>query len=329
MVKGRRIFYVSASQRDLFVSGFSQCARGMRAFAYNAEEEFEIQGVEFMFGMRWAIVFIAVGMLVFSGAQAAKFGGGKSFGYKKPIQYRALDQKKPVQQSGKQAQTGAAASGAAAGKAGLLGGLLAGGLLAALFFGGAFEGMTAADWLVLLLIAGGLFWFFRRRQRAALAPAAATVQKVSHSMRHTPLQIGSGVADTETEAVEKEANALPAPPAWFDEHALTASLEENFKAVQQAWDAGDVETLQSYCTEACFEQIRDAIRPGEHQTEIEQVTAQIIDWDYDADQFVVSVRFSGFVRENGASSRGFTEVWHLVRPVDGQDRWRIAGVQQV
>ena len=43
----------------------------------------------------------------------------------------------------------------------------------------------------------------------------------------------------------------------------------------------------------------------------------------------VSVRFRGQVREEaGAEPVGFDEVWHLVKP-NGQDGWRLAGIQQM
>ncbi len=276
------------------------------------------------------VSFLLLLMMSVSSAYAAKFGGGKSFGFKKPIQYRALNQKPAPNQKAAPTSKPQPAAGKQRNWGGILGGLLAGGLLAALFFGGAFEGMTPGDWLVLLLIAGGVWWFLRRRARVP-QPALATEQATPQARAgFEDLKIGGKVADIDqADNAASETDELPPPPPWFEVGAFESTLVANFKAVQQAWDAGDVETLRSFCSDACFEAIRDEIRPGTHQTEIEQVTAQVIDWDYVDDQFVVSVRFSGFARENDAPARGFTEVWHLAKPVDGQGRWKIIGVQQL
>jgi len=42
------------------------------------------------------------------------------------------------------------------------------------------------------------------------------------------------------------------------------------------------------------------------------------------------VRFHGQLREeNDVAPTNFDEVWHLVKPVDGNRGWMIAGIQQV
>jgi len=44
---------------------------------------------------------------------------------------------------------------------------------------------------------------------------------------------------------------------------------------------------------------------------------------------IASVRFSGQLREEAnAAPEAFSEVWHLVKPVDGSRGWNVAGIQQ-
>jgi predicted lipid-binding transport protein (Tim44 family) len=223
---------------------------------------------------------------------------------------------------------------------GLLGGLLAGGLLAALFMGGAFDGITPGDILVLLLI-GGAIWFFLRRRRPQPAVAgggygdeATPALREEHGAQQRGglsdgIRIGGNVGGSGVKENSIGGETLPPPPPWFDVSSFEQGAVENFLAVQKAWDAGDVETLKAYCDPGCFEAIADQIRAGENRTDVEQVTAQVIDWDYDNDRFVVSVRFSGLVSENGGPAHGFTEVWHVAKPADGSGDWKIIGVQQL
>ena len=303
-------------------------------------------------------------MVMAMNAQAAKFGKGKSFGYQKPIQYRALQQK-PADASRKterdaSAQTARQAGSAPAAAAkpggpavnsaqngrkgmmgGLLGGLLAGGLLAALFFGGAFDGLAPMDWLLILLMIGGLvFWLRRRAARAQSSVMAGGSGAAMAAMSDTPgTQPASGTAGASLQVETPDitpppfggsgAAELPDPPVWFDADEAKRSAEKLFYRVQQAWDRGDAELLSDICERTCFEAVKEQIQPGVHQTEIEFVNPEIIDWDYVDDRFVMSVRFNGFARENGGESHGFTEVWHLARPVTGIGPWKILGVQQL
>ena len=43
-----------------------------------------------------------------------------------------------------------------------------------------------------------------------------------------------------------------------------------------------------------------------------------------------SVRFSGLIREDGASEpQPFAEIWHLEKPMRGSTGWLVSGIQQV
>ena len=64
------------------------------------------------------------------------------------------------------------------------------------------------------------------------------------------------------------------------------------------------------------------------KTEPVGVTAQVIDVVTENGMYVVSVRFSGQVRENGVLNP-LNEVWHLEKPVSGSSGWRVSGIQQV
>ena len=49
----------------------------------------------------------------------------------------------------------------------------------------------------------------------------------------------------------------------------------------------------------------------------------------EADRYVVSVRFTGSIREQqGAVPEDLDEVWHLAKARSGAGGWVIAGIQQ-
>jgi predicted lipid-binding transport protein (Tim44 family) len=55
----------------------------------------------------------------------------------------------------------------------------------------------------------------------------------------------------------------------------------------------------------------------------------VLDVATEGDQYVVSVRFTGLIREEaGAEPEPFKEIWNLEKPVTGRSGWLIAGIQQ-
>jgi predicted lipid-binding transport protein (Tim44 family) len=55
----------------------------------------------------------------------------------------------------------------------------------------------------------------------------------------------------------------------------------------------------------------------------------VLDVTSEAGLYVVSVRFSGLIRdEPGADAQPFSEVWHLEKPVNGRSGWLVSGIQQ-
>ena len=59
-------------------------------------------------------------------------------------------------------------------------------------------------------------------------------------------------------------------------------------------------------------------------------TGQAVDFARESDRDIVSVRYSGLIREEaGRDATAFDEIWHLVREHARSDgSWLIAGIQQ-
>ncbi|OZA74239.1 MAG: hypothetical protein B7X74_02905, partial [Thiotrichales bacterium 39-47-5] len=238
--------------------------------------------------------------------------------------------------------TGTAAGAAA--KPSMMGplmGLAAGGLLAAAFMGGAFEGISAMDIILLLLIAGGVIFFLRRRAQQAKGavampmPATATPMPNQQYRQAEPMnttgsagiQIGSHVGNSVGMAAMMGSNY----PTWFDEAKFVKQAETWYVALQSAWDNQDWATLSALSTPELFAQLKAqrSAEADDNQTRVEEVRAQVREMSQDANGWVLTVQFTGYVSEQaGAFAHAFNEFWHLVRIGEADGEWKLAGIQQ-
>ncbi|WP_028999359.1 Tim44 domain-containing protein [Azohydromonas australica] len=128
------------------------------------------------------------------------------------------------------------------------------------------------------------------------------------------------------------ASSGPNLPADFDQASFERAAKMIFIRMQAANDSADLNDLRQFTTPELFAHLRLDLqeRTGKAQTtDVVRVDAQVLDWVQERDQQVVSVRYSGLVREErDAPAADFDEVWHLVRPADGSRDWAIAGIQQ-
>ncbi|MFG6446949.1 Tim44 domain-containing protein [Roseateles sp. BYS180W] len=121
-----------------------------------------------------------------------------------------------------------------------------------------------------------------------------------------------------------------AAPAGFDVQGFVQVAKRVFIRMQAANDAGDQADLRRFTTPEMYAVIQQELleRKGPQQTDVVQLDAQVIEVTEEAGQNIVSVRFSGLIREQqNATAERFDEVWHLTRPVDGSREWAIAGIQ--
>lgn len=277
--------------------------------------------------------FLALGLsclfvmaLGISEADARRMGGGGSGGtFSRQASPPAQQQQRQQAQQQRQ-QPGAAA----AGRGGLMGplmGLAAGGLLAAMFFGGAFEGIQFFDILILLLIGGGIFLFLRSRARPQ--PQTAGSQPSSISPSH-PLQNGfEGVSrDTSETAPQVRYGA----PEWFDEQGFLDRARLHFTDLQKAWDANDFSTLEEFVTPQFYRFLQEerARQPGEVKTDVRKLAAEVSNIQQIDATVELAVMFHGIISESGAPEAPFCEIWHLIRDMSQENSpWLIQGIEQV
>ncbi|NHC08513.1 Tim44 domain-containing protein [Azonexus fungiphilus] len=122
-------------------------------------------------------------------------------------------------------------------------------------------------------------------------------------------------------------------PADFDAEGFVRNAKVNFIRLQAANDAGNLDDIREFTSPEMFAEIKMAIaeRNGAPQeTDVVRLDAQVIDVAEEGGRYIVSVHFSGEIREErNAPAENFSEVWHMSKPIDGSRGWVIAGIQQV
>jgi predicted lipid-binding transport protein (Tim44 family) len=299
--------------------------------------------------------FASLAMVHADFADAARMGGGRSFGMQRSITPPAArtppstnnnfsgPAANPVMPAKPGATAAAPAAGAAAGATagaasrgsrwlGPIAGLAAGLGLAALFSHlGLSEGLGGLLLIGLLLV--GAIALFR-------AFAARRSNAASHQYAGAGAGLPPGSFDAARETrIEPTWGSPPASasattgryPPGFDPGPFVEQAKQQFRRLQSVYDRGDDASLAEVTTpEMHAEIVRDlAARGTHHPTDVAALDAEVVEVVREGDRYVASVRFHGAMREDGSrEAQPFEEVWHLVKPVDGSSGWLLAGIQQ-
>lgn len=279
-------------------------------------------------------------------AEARRLGGARSSGLQRqavtPPAAPSNVTRSPSQAAPATAPTAAGAAAAAPKRSwmGPIAGLAAGLGLAALAshfgFGEALANvLTIALLAMAVLFVVGLVMRKRAGQGPALAGAGGQPGPFGGS-QPAPMQPQGGSLIGSRIGAGLGATAQPAAapiPADFDTAGFVRNAKSQFLALQAANDARDLDRLRDYLTPEMFEVVREEILERGTQpqrTEVFGLEGQVLEVAQEGDRYVVSVRFTGSVREQpGAAPEPLDEVWHLAKPRRGNGGWVIAGIQQV
>lgn len=306
-------------------------------------------------------VVLTVGMATALDAEAKRLGGGRSAGMQRqnvtaPPANNAATPGSPSQTAPVAGAPAAAAAPATAAAAtakrswmGPVAGLAAGLGIAALAshfgFGEALANMLTIALVVMavLLVVGFIMRKRAGAQGGSLA-AAGGVGALGGTRCDEPQQavfrseragggsligsrIGGGVA-----SLPVSTGGTGNIPAGFDKEGFERTARDQFMTLQAANDAGELDRLRDYLSAEMFESVRAEIaeRGGATQkTEVFGLNAQVLDVTEDADRYIVSVLFTGSIREQfGTETEDLQELWHLTKPKSGFGGWVIAGIQQ-
>ena len=271
------------------------------------------------------LAVLSFGLATFD-AEAKRFGGGKSIGQQR--------QSISPQAAPKPTQAPTAAAAAAGGNkwAGPLAGLAAGGLLAALFMGGAFEGVNMTDVLMLAALMAAIFFVIRmmRKSRQEQVTRPLQYSGMDANTSNSPITPASMGLGTATDATQKAANI----PADFKVEPFLRNAKTSFIRLQAANDARDLNDIREYTTPEMYAEISMQIseRGDEPQkTEVLSINAELLEVVTTDDQAIASVRFNGQLRESPDSlPESIDEIWHVQKSLkDAEAVWLLAGIQQV
>jgi len=273
--------------------------------------------------------------LTIGDAEAAKrLGGGKSSGMQRDS---VSAQKSTTAAPGAPTSAQAAAPGAQPKRSwmGPLAGLAAGLGLAALAshlgFGEELASMLMIGLLVMAVVM--VIGFVMRRRAAGQQPALAGAGGMQYAgagadlTRSRPLESGASAS------LSARGGASRNIPADFDVDGFVRNAKVNFIRLQAANDAGNLEDIREFTTPEMFGEIKLGFAErgqSSQETDVVTVNAEVLDVAEESTRYVVSVRFTGLIREEfNAAAEPFDEIWHMVKPRDGSRGWTLAGIAQV
>ncbi|MCK0507575.1 MULTISPECIES: Tim44 domain-containing protein [Aromatoleum] len=261
-------------------------------------------------------------------ADAKRLGGGGSFGMQ-----RQMSPSAPRQPSAAPQQTPQGANAVPQKRSwmGPLAGLAAGLGLAALFSHLGLGAEMGSFLMIALLALAALMLFRMLSRRNAAARSGGAMQYAGAPAG------GSFPASAPASFPAASSAVAPAPagniPANFDAEAFVRQAKVQFIRLQAANDAGNLEDIREFTSPEMFAEIRMQLTeraPGTQRTDVVELNGEVIEVVEEAQRYVVSIRFSGLLREEeGAAPVAFDEVWHLTKPRTGNAGWVVAGIQQL
>lgn len=303
---------------------------------------------------------VAVTMTAFTEvAEAARVGGGRSFGSKSFMKRPAAQPSTAAKPQAGQQQPGAAAaagatqrSGLFGGMGGMFGGLLAGSLIGSMLFGGGMGGM-GGGFMDILIFGGLLYLLFkfiaRRRSSAASAGAGARASGMggmgdsNHAYQQTGQtgqapggmsweRLTGGNPDADEQPLQQSPTSANVP-ADFNQEEFLEGAKAAYVRLNAAWDKRNLSDIEQFATPSFMDEIRSQADAdaSPSTTEIMLVNASLVEVVRDGDDQMASVFFNVLMRESAEQNapQDVREMWHFVRNADGTGMWRVDGIQQV
>jgi len=280
------------------------------------------------------IGLIGLSFAVVDADAARRFGGGKNLGMQRsaPAPQKAAPNTPPQQQKQQAAPATPAQQPQPSGLQkwlGPLAGLALGAGLAALFFNNGMAGLLGGLLVIGLIVAVVVFAARALMRGRTSQPPLQYAGVPGVEPPPATLPGGAGASSVAATTATLTAGGLP---AGFDAAGFARNAKLNFVRMQEAHDKKELSTMRDFLTPAVYQQIEADIRAAgdaPQHTEVLTLEAEVLDVAEEAGSYVVSVRFSGLIREDtGAAPEPFSEIWHLEKPLAGRSGWLVAGIQQ-
>lgn len=269
-------------------------------------------------------------------AEAKRLGGGSSSG----MQRQSVAPSKSTTAAPAQHQPAAPAAAPQAQPKrswmGPLAGLAAGlGLAALASHFGFGEGLANFMMMALLAMAviGVIGYFMRKKAAAAqqggMQYAGANANYGGNAPREPDFIPAGGSAAAPLANATTGGNI----PAGFDVEGFVRNAKVNFIRLQASNDAGNLDDIREFTSPEMFAEIKMEMAErgnAKQETDVVQLNAEVIDVAEEPSRYIVSVRFTGLIREEkDAAAAPFDEIWHMTKPTDNSRGWTLAGIQQV
>lgn len=299
------------------------------------------------------VVMMSTTLFAANIAEAKRVGGGRSGGMQRQAAPAPQRNNNVQQQPQQQPMAPAQKSGGMGMMGGVLGGLAAGSLLGYMFghsgnASGTAQGDGGIPWGTLLLLgaltAGGVMWMRRRQQAQAARPGVASGMAYSGApaqafpepaQQDRVFRIGEGagsaapVGGSFGGAAPFNAAPITRLPDGTEAAAFLRQARASFMHMQSLNSPSQAEEMRRYMTPELFEDLKHEIGSNSDVAEFPELNLQILEAVNEGGRMIASVEFTGRVSESlHAAPVPFREIWHFVRPMDGDPRWMLAGIQQ-
>ena len=291
-------------------------------------------------------------MLLMSGAEAKRLGGGGSFGKQSSNYSRQVPSSPSGVAPAKPAAPAAAPLPAGARPAspwkGILGGALLGlGLGALMSHFGLGGGMFGSILLIALLAFVAMYLFRLLSRKSQEQPAYSAYgdegghpqpvyANLSQPSLMTP-QIGSGLQPAALNHIDADSHiATVVPwgiPADFDVAGFVRNGKSYFIRLQAAWDKADINDIREFTTPEMFGELRLQLQERgvtPNNTDVVKIEGELLGIETQTNDYLATIRFTGLIKEApDASAEPLPEIWNLSKPISGPGGWILAGIQQV
>jgi predicted lipid-binding transport protein (Tim44 family) len=174
-----------------------------------------------------------------------------------------------------------------------------------------------------------------RRRAASQQPLAARIGGMQYA--------GAGIDRAEAapksydvsmpgSSIGSKLGAASRIPSDFDVAGFERNATVQFIRLQAANDAGNLDDIREFTTPEMLAEFKFELAArgdAAQETEVVEIQAKVIEVVDEGDRYVVSVHFTGVIRESkGAAPESFDETWHLVKGSAGKAGWVLAGIQQ-
>jgi predicted lipid-binding transport protein (Tim44 family) len=280
-------------------------------------------------------LFVAFAALAFTSgdAEAARLGGGKSFGAQRSsvAPSRSMQQTPPSQAAAPAAAPNPAAAPQPAGNRwlGPVAGLAAGLGLGYLFGHGGLGGLGGMMGTLLMMALVGFAVVFVMRLFTRSRGEGTMQYAGAGAAADQPLSPPPGLGAAPVFGAHPQANI----PAGFDTGGFLRQAKLNFVKLQAVHDGGKLDELREFTSDEMFELVKKDLQErgaSGQQTDVVTLNADLLEVVTEGDSHWASVRFSGMIRETPeAAPAPFEEIWNMAKPVSGATGWVLAGIQQM